>query len=715
MNTDVFAGTTSSPSPNSAANQLPQPRGILVAIPTGALLGLLAWIIYGTVEAIFAYVIPTVESPEIEVVTWQWRFLALFFLIYVVAGILAGAAGGALVAISGRGPVQRSKIEIAAILPLVVAFGVNLMVSGSLGRSEWFTLALAALVCFALIAGLFSETWRGRGRWFTNPWTTTLMLFAMPWVTLEALRYASTLSKSLWSLAAFAGVCVIAAVVERFRPASIALRFAGAIAVLAILVTAGLIHGSERPAFAAPAVSAGAGKPNIILISLDTVRADHLSVYGYARETTPTLRAFAAQATLFPHAIAAADITLSSHASMFTGVYPSWHGAYPVMPDFAYGRPLGESNTLAKMLDAHGYATAGIVANHAFLQVPMGLSQGFGVWDHRVPQRLSSGRLPFYLREGARSLLSLVMDTAAIDGYYLRAADINRQAEELLSSAHPRTPFFLFLNYMDAHSPYVPPAPFEDRFPGRDPHFRPTAHEALTMQINQHEAHATAAQQRDLISQYDGGIAYLDSQLSVLFDWLRGAGLYDNSLIIITSDHGEFFGERDLMQHADGFVYQAQVHVPLLIKYPGQHDAKRYDAWASHVDLMPTILRAAGFDAPPDLPGRDLALPEDPARVVYSEGRLLGDDLTFRLRGVRRAIFSGSSKLIQWTLGAPEFYDLSTDPDETHNSYASRGAEVENLMDRMNRWIASIPHSLPHADELNRGTIERIRSLGYAQ
>jgi arylsulfatase A-like enzyme len=687
-----------------------QAEGRLQRVFAGSLVGLRAWMIYAVIEGVFAYLIPTLWDPENQLMNWQWRLLGAVLATYVLAGIVLGAAGGAILRTT-----DRSKLEAFAGVALALAFIANLARSGSLGRSEIFAIAITGALCIALLCALVSDTWRARTRWLANPWLAAMLMLASPWIALDGLRYSSGAVKTTASILAIAATLAAGYMWSRLGNGRTA-GFATVGAALGALSLAGAVHGMGRPALISPATQAAAARPNIILISMDTVRADHLSIYGYARNTSPSLSEFAERATLYTRAIAASDITLSSHASMFTGLYPSWHGAYPVMPDFPYGRPLGKSVTLAEILREHGYSTAGVVANHAFLQASMGLSQGFSVWDHRVPMRLSTEHLPFYLREAARDVLGLVMDTSAFDAYCMRADGVNREAEALLSGATHEHPFFLFLNYMDAHTPYVPPSPFRDLFPGRNPRFRPAAsHENLTFAVNLRQQRVTEAQKRDLISQYDGGIAYLDSRLGELFEWLRKAGLYDNSLIIVTSDHGEAFGERDLMQHAEGFVYQNQVHVPLLVKFPGQHEPVQSAELVSHVDLMPTILDAAGIAPPANLPGRSLRSPADPARVVFSEGRFLSDDETFRLRGVRRAIYVGWSKLIVWSVGSVELYDLNNDPNELHNEYPADLANAAPLVERLTRWIGTIPHRLPPAPKPDQSTLERIKSLGYAQ
>jgi arylsulfatase A-like enzyme len=455
------------------------------------------------------------------------------------------------------------------------------------------------------------------------------------------------------------------------------------------------------------------------MITLDTVRADHLSVYGYEHDTTPHLREFAKGATVYNRAIAASDMTLPSHASIFTGMYPSWHGAYAAMPSFPYGRPLvPDALTLAEVLRAKGYWTAAVVGNHSFLQASMGLAQGFAVWNHNMPYHISDSDRPFYLRRGARNLLSLFVSTAAFDAYFLRAADINRDAFRILKESPRQAPFFLFLNYMDAHIPLVPPAPFRDRFPGRDWRFSPASgQQDLTNEVNNGKRHVQDTEKRHLLSQYDGGIAYMDSEIADLLNWLREMGLYENTLIMITADHGEAFGDHDLMQHGVGSVYQEQVHVPLLIKYPDQHDGHRSDALVSHVDIMPTVLKAAGCVLPGGLQGRTLDLREEQmTEPVFAEASALGEvQANPRLRGFRRAIYIGSQKLIKWTAGASEMYNLSEDPAELKNQYRPDEPSTASLMARLTTWTDGISRRLSTPAKPDKATMDRIRSLGYIQ
>jgi arylsulfatase A-like enzyme len=238
--------------------------------------------------------------------------------------------------------------------------------------------------------------------------------------------------------------------------------------------------------------------------------------------------------------------------------------------------------------------------------------------------------------------------------------------------------------------------------------------------VNAGERRLSASEREHLISQYDGGIAAEDLAIGQLIDKLKELGMYDNSLIIITADHGDSMGEHGFLEHALGTVYQTQVHVPLLIKYPGQHEATKSDILASQVDLMPTVLEAAGI-APPSrmIAGQSLLSPTH-SDAAFIETRPL-DWATPKhnnpyLNGIRRAIVAGSFKLIDWSNGPPELYDLSVDPTEEHNLYRPDEPHATELQARLNAWISTLPKApLTSQKKPDSQTLERLKSLGYVQ
>ena len=241
------------------------------------------------------------------------------------------------------------------------------------------------------------------------------------------------------------------------------------------------------------------------------------------------------------------------------------------------------------------------------------------------------------------------------------------------------------------------------------------------IEINNYKKDLSPAERTTWLAEYDSAIASIDTSLKSLFAELKQAGLHDNTLIIVTSDHGEAFGEHHLMAHAVGHVYQELVHVPLLIKYPHQTAAQRITDLAGQVDLMPTVLDVVGVSRPAKLQGRDLRLPG--SSVVYSsaEQAPTPSRSNSRFRGIRRAVFSGSLKLITWTNGASELFDLNADPHETTNQLGTVADGVasdpraQELASLLTAFTAGIPHSPNAVRRLDDAAIQRLKSLGYVQ
>jgi arylsulfatase A-like enzyme len=299
----------------------------------------------------------------------------------------------------------------------------------------------------------------------------------------------------------------------------------------------------------------------------------------------------------------------------------------------------------------------------------------------------------------------------------LTASDINDRALKLLDEVKVSgAPFFMFLNYMDAHTPYVPSPPFDRQFPGLDSGLNPYDFHELKLQVASGKRQILPNERAHLIAQYDGGIAEEDSAIGAIVNRLRQLGLYDNTLIVITADHGDTFGEHGLADHFLGFVYQELVHIPMVIKYPRQRDAKQSDELVSQVDVLPTVLDLLGARPRSELQGRSLLQPaaaED--LVVYSQGTrsgLVGVGNP-RFNGLRRAAFAKSLKLIAWTAGPSELYDLATDPTEQHNIYRL-DPRTTKLSERLRHWVTTMPPRRAPT-KIDRSNAERLKSLGYIQ
>ena len=361
---------------------------------------------------------------------------------------------------------------------------------------------------------------------------------------------------------------------------------------------------------------AGLRAPNVLLIVLDTVRAFNLELYGYGRATMPALARFAAGGTTFDRAFSTAPWTLPSHASMFTG-----HWAHELQADWL--RPLEAGPpTLAEALGRAGYFTAGISANLNYVSAEVGLARGFVTFEDYV---LSPGLL---LRNS--SLVRVVSRNRTVKRFLgaedalgrKGAADINRSASRFLDRRPTDRPFFLFLNYYDAHRPYLPPAPFDRMFvpDGTQPDPRP----ARTAQPGDS---ARVEKTAWAVNAYDGGLAFLDRELGRLLADLERRGLLDSTIVIITSDHGEEFGEHGLFDHGNS-LYRQAMQVPLVVRAPARFPAgARVGTPVSLRDLPATILDLTGIRGGPEFPGQSLV-------------RTLGDTLPpdSLLGGVRRAI-----------------------------------------------------------------------------
>ncbi|MHC4846357.1 MAG: sulfatase [Planctomycetota bacterium] len=422
-------------------------------------------------------------------------------------------------------------------------------------------------------------------------------------------------------------------------------------ALAAICVATLGCGGSESEADAPAGVpSIGAapsrGQPPVILISLDTLRADRLGVYGYDKPTTPNLDAFAAGAKLYTNAHATSPWTLPSHASMFTGLYPFEHGCHrydhggpirdPDMPReeiHALNAALMEASsldpsflTLAEVMAGNGYRTGAVIANPSYLSEKYRLDQGFETYD---------------IHEGG-------------------AREINELALQWLDGKQDK-PFFLFLNYMDTHLPYACHARegFPDVGTQKDANRVVTGLRKVTVNDDPQQI---AARVRRMSWMYDVSLANLDEQLGALFDRLRELDLFDRSLIIVTSDHGEFLGEHEGI-----------------------------DKLSSHW----------------------------PRRDAIAENRLFGKnpptDIRFRTtKCVRRVIYFEDYKYIESSDGRHELYDLARDPGELDNLIDREGEAKAALAELLARHTsAGGPVAAPAFPELTPEELETMKQLGY--
>jgi arylsulfatase A-like enzyme len=432
----------------------------------------------------------------------------------------------------------------------------------------------------------------------------------------------------------------------------------------------------------ATAVPPPAGTPDVVLVSLDTTRADHLSTYGYARETSPTLTALAADALLFTQARSPAGWTLPGHASMLTGLYPSRHGAHLAggwlagqsidgRRNVAYPLP-ADRTTLAEALRDRGYETAGFVANFSYLYRDYGLAQGFAHYDD-APGLLMRVRPPV-----VRLVRALRPEFCVKP--FRTARDLNAAALDWLDRVPRGRPAFVFVNYMEPHQPWMAEAPF-DRWVWE----QPQARRLIARDLYTHELKRFTDEEIGFIrASYDGQIAAMDAALGELVAALKARGRWENALVIVTADHGEMLGEHETVGHMGRMLYEPLVHVPLVVKLPGAARQRgRDDRPVQLVDVVPTVLAQAGAPAIPGIDGQALPAVTHDSRAEEDINPFLVASYGAAYDRAVRVIYDGSYKLITTSRGDRMLFDLARDPGETENLAEREVTRVADLTRRL--------------------------------
>jgi arylsulfatase A-like enzyme len=439
--------------------------------------------------------------------------------------------------------------------------------------------------------------------------------------------------------------------------------------ILAGLFIAGTRWKAERDLIAS-APAPRPGLPNIILIIWDTVRGQNLSLYGYERRTTPFLAELAREGVRFDLALATAPWTLPSHGSMFTGRWPNELKSrlrIPLTDSFP---------RIAEALAAEGYATGGFVANLAYCSREHGLHRGFQRYED---YQISAGRILLASRLGR--VMQEIPQVRRLLGYYelpgrKTAEDVN---EGFLRWSADQTsrPFFAFLNYFDGHQPYLPPEPFRSRFsatPGE--RYRPTMVETRFGDVTENEL-------RWSLEQYDGAIAYLDSALADLKADLEARGQLDNTVIVVTSDHGEHFGEHQKLSHANS-LYRQLLQVPLVIWFPSRVSASVVAQPVSLRDLPRTLLDLAGVKDRWGFPGSSLARHWTASDSGSQQHPGIFSEM-YSVSGPRAySMVAEGYHLAKWFSRPGELYHLDDDPREERNLASTvEGAAIKTRLERM--------------------------------
>lgn len=719
---------------------------LIKGIYSGLINGAIAWTIYGVVECFFSTIVPWLIQPGYKYIQVHWGFTALLFALYPVIGLILGGLFGLghHMATKGMQIFHEAQSAIlfraAGTFTVILIFVINLTFQYPMGLSILFLFLISMLLVLVQIVSVWSIIWDRHFDFISNPWTTNILLLGLSWITLDQFGGHPKAIKAGLVLSFLIAILLISFFVIRIAnkhrygrsdvagPASLfKSNIYLAFSVLLVFIIS--LFARQAPLqmdSGVRSLAMDANYPNVILIVMDTVRADNLSLYGYERDTTPHLKEFSKNATLYSNAIAPCDMTLCSHASIFTGLYARQHGAhYDPWNGYRVGRPLDEKfNTLAEILLEKGYLTMAVVANDAYLSYIFQMNQGFYHFDQREPieflgiRWLDKAR-PAYLREAIHKAL----DPLASYIYrshisYRRAGLINKEVFTLLDKVKKNDKrFFLFVNYMDAHVEYIPPSPFDSFYPGKDKSFNWDCYDNMQKEVMAFKLKVTEKEHNHLLSQYDGGIAYIDYNIWKLIGRLKELGVYEDSLIIITSDHGETFGKRNLLGHGVS-VYQNQVHVPLVIKYPKEHQKVVVDDLVNGVDILSTVLDVLGYKIPDGIQGQSLLkLKSRDHRSVISEsfpgGYLI--DLHSRFNRIERAIFSGPYKFISSTAGKRELYSLSKDPKEKENLYRENDEVSKEYESRLDQWLRLVKAETGPPAKLDKEALDRLKALGYVQ
>jgi arylsulfatase A-like enzyme len=451
-----------------------------------------------------------------------------------------------------------------------------------------------------------------------------------------------------------------------------------------------------------PLWTVGAAEPppaikyNLLVISIDTLRADHLKCYGYNRDTSPHLDQLAREGVLFENLTATASWTVPSHMSMFTSLYPSVHGVQSFTSQLGKGVP-----TLAQCLAESGYVTAafvtGPILNHYFR-----FNRGFQFYDDFTVNQAF---------ENADAMSRMMEGTSVLDRVVTNPVITNLATQWL--KRHSQVNFFLFLHYWDCHYDYTPPAPFDRKF---DPDYKGKEDGRNILRRGPDILkYISVMDLAHMVALYDGEIAHTDEHVGRILQLLQDLGLSEKTLVIVLSDHGEAFLEHGKLCHGNS-LYEEVLHVPLIMRLPGVIPAgKRVGGNVSQVDLMPTTLGLLHLAGPLQIQGIDLSpviLGDQPVpeRLIYSE-LTLGANL--------RAVRWGRLKLLgtPGTLAGAQLEELVGDRERVIADWTDlEKACPEAALRAFTEGPPSIPEA--HAEEVNKpdaDLLRRLKSLGYTQ
>jgi arylsulfatase A-like enzyme len=691
--------------PPEAPRAEPLLRGLLRA----ALLAAAGGALIGALEAL-AVLVP----GEVRTTREGARIALAASATYAVVGALL-ALPGALAArvLYGRPQHRAAPPSACAGLGAVAALAAFVLVP---------SLSNAGLLAAALAGTLLALALKELLGWWTKPasarawWALAGVAWAASAGASHALGHSGPASLACAGLAGLGLLAAATSLASRAAPRWIT-ALAGALPAAALI-------GQWNAGYPRTERAAVAGeRPNVLHVSIDTLRADRLGCYGNAAARTPTIDGLAAAGVLFEQATAQANTTGPSHTTQLTGLYPVEHGA------LANGRPIAaDVPTLPELLGGApgAWDTAGFVSGYTLFDGACGLARRFDLYDDNL---LAWQWLPQAAEEIA-ALERIAFRLAGRLGTRVQRSDrparwtVDAALDWLAARAGRANPFYLFLHLYDPHAPYEPPP----------------EHAGGLTAGRQFDWYRLGSAERErlvaddsargqMLALYEGEIAYADAELGRLLAALEQRGELERTLVIMTSDHGEGLGDHGYYFDHGSFLFDEELHVPLILRLPGQARAgTRVAGQTRLLDLVPTVLELCGVAPPPRLSGASLApLFNGPGGAAAAERRsfalseMAGDVSGFAVLGRRVSLRTGELKLI-WTSAhwrdterEPERYelfDLAADPGEQHDLYARDLPETPALRQELDAWRAAI-EALAEGGELDPALLEHLRELGY--
>ena len=705
---------------------------------------------YGIRAHLYRWVFGALMIGLIEAIFCLWTFDVLPFglvisgiVSYVIFALLAGAVTFFLFISSGVSFSENENTSHSVFLSFLVFFCTVVMIRRTPYLLERFGHSWGLVLAAVVTAAIGYLVLKRLGRWVKKPVPFYLASLALIFLVFLLVRQFNHYSHDDTIFFKPPALYWNAALVALFFPAYhlfyrlFALeRIEGIFSsverrcgLVFLLVLTGLVY------FGGGAYSPGQGtpgaRPNILLMVMDTTRSDFLSCYGHQSKTSPNIDALAAEGAVFENTVATAPWTIPTHSSMFTGLYTSSHGAH--WEHLYMDEPI---ETASEILAGKGYQTVGFT-NNPVVSRSTNLDQGFSdfyeMWK-------SVSRFPT-LYSQVRDLIIYKMGRA--DAGAMRT---NEMIEGWLERRFDREgPFFMFINYMEPHLVYNPPAHFRKRFAKDDEVTRRmrkmdihTVYKMLTDESSQGVS-LSDEEVKALKQLYEAEIAYLDMRIGEITDYLRSRDYLDNTLLIITADHGENIGEHDLIDHQLG-LYDTTLLIPLILRFPARIDAgTRIEDLVQSVDIFPTVLDVAAVkeeEINDQVQGRSLFFNlegKGGRGVAYSEYMSPKDQFkrvqrwaeargkvahVFRFDRRLKSIRTDSHKYIWSSDGLDEMYLITSDPGEEDNMSESAERTFIEMKGELERWAASLPRLTDENSEIpemDSETRDLLKALGYVE